>query len=135
MLIRQPFFYAFYSRWNNRSKKIIILFRLNTWPNILKYCKYLCWKEFQPSRSLWFLLLLTIYYIPFVNNSHIFFDFRMSDYPKIISFLNSFHWSSTLHNLDANSAAYCLYDALHYSILNFVSEIHLISFLPGSQRN
>jgi len=67
--------------------------------------------------------LLTIPHIPFVNNSHTFFDFRKSDYPKIISFLNSFDWSTTLLNLDANSAAYCLCDALHYSILNFVPEI------------
>jgi hypothetical protein len=60
--------------------------------------------------------------IPYANNSHTFFDFRNADYSKIISFLNSYNWPETLQNQDVNSAAYCLYDALHSSILNFVPE-------------
>jgi len=81
--------------------------------------------------------LLTIPHIPFVNNSHTFFDFRKSDYPKIISFLNSFDWSSNYSTLmQIQQLIACM---MPYIILYSTSFPKFVllrqSFLPGSQRN
>jgi len=61
--------------------------------------------------------------LPFVDNTHEYFDFRHNDYTKISAFLDSFNWLETIRLLDVNSSTDALYDALHCCVLNFVSQV------------
>jgi hypothetical protein len=64
--------------------------------------------------------------VPILNTSHKYFDFRRGSYSKICSFLESFNWLETITILDIDSATSTLYDALYFSILNFVPEINYV---------
>uniref|UniRef100_A0A2S2R2Y8 RNA-directed DNA polymerase from mobile element jockey n=1 Tax=Sipha flava TaxID=143950 RepID=A0A2S2R2Y8_9HEMI len=58
--------------------------------------------------------------LPVFNSSHSYHNFVKADYFHISQFLLSFNWKTTFSFLDVNSAVYTFYDAIHYSLLNYV---------------
>jgi len=64
--------------------------------------------------------------------SHSLHNYQKVNYNKIISFLSSFNWYSTLLNLDLNTATNTFTDALHNCILRFIptSRFYKSSFPP-----
>lgn len=59
------------------------------------------------------LYLYVVPSVPTFDISHCFFNYRKSDYSRIVPFLSSLGCQSTVSKVDINSAFYALFDALH----------------------
>lgn len=56
----------------------------------------------------------------FLDTSHHFYNFRKANYSPIRKFLSSFDWPNTFCYLDIETAVNTFYDALHFSVINFI---------------
>ncbi|XP_025414747.1 uncharacterized protein LOC112686596 [Sipha flava] len=70
--------------------------------------------SYHPALSIDFILVTNI---PQIDSPHCYFNFRKVNYSLINTFLLFFNWLVTFSNLDATSASYTLFNALHLSIL------------------
>lgn len=103
---------------NNQGKHLDLSFSNNSSVFIEKSSsKIVLYDPYYPALNIF---LPTIYDVPFLNKSHNYFNFQKTSSPEILKFLGSFNWPEIIRNLDVDSAANSLYDALHYCILNFV---------------
>jgi len=58
------------------------------------------------------------------NNTHSFYNFLKANYPNIIQFMSAYDWALTFAECDINSVTNIFMDAIHSSILQFVTKVN-----------